>query len=73
MSAPELEMTAHALLARVQQLQGRRDKAAESLDRARTVRDRLSAQFEGAARQLFLGRSQFRELAALEKTIAMMP
>ena len=73
MSAPELEMAAHALLARVQQLQGRRDKAIESLDRARAARDRLSAQFEGAVRQLFLGRRPFRELAALEKTIAMMP
>jgi len=72
-SAPELELQAHALLAQAQRLLSRRDRALEPLQRAGALRDRLAAQFDGPARQRFLGRAPFSELAALEQAIATMP
>ncbi len=72
-SAPELELAAHALTAKAQQLQQRKDKALEAVGRARAIRDRLAAQFDEPMRLRFLGRSLFRDLDALEQTISKMP
>jgi tetratricopeptide (TPR) repeat protein len=63
-SAPELELRGHWLLARVQRLLGHRDRSGEALARALALRERLAAQFDGERLTRFLARRQFRELDA---------